>query len=303
MHIEKDVHAVVALHHGQVIEEHYGAGEDFKWNESLGQVTFGPDTLHDIRSISKSVTSLVYGIALGEGLVPGADEPLLEHFPKYPDLGRDPQRAKLRVEHALTMTLGLDWNENVPYTSVANSEIAMEFAEDRYRYVLERPIVEEPGKQWHYCGGASALLGALIAQGTGMPLEDYARAKLFGPLGIDTFEWMAGYDGVAAPASGLRLRTRDLAAIGQLVLDGGRDIVPASWIEASLTPHVQKEDGGSYGYQWHLSPEPWVAGFGNGGQILMILRERGLVVAINAGAYDNDRGSSWAALEAIRAAV
>jgi CubicO group peptidase (beta-lactamase class C family) len=294
------LHGLVIVRHGKLVLEQYGAGEDFKWNESLGSVTFGPDTLNDLRSVSKSVVALLYGIALADGQAPEPSEPLLRQFPEYPDLAADPARAGLTVEHALTMTLGLDWHEDVPYTSTANSEIAMEFAPDRYRFVLERPIVEAPGSRWSYCGGATALLGALIARGSRQRLQDFARDRLFGPLGIDAFEWMAGGDGVVSPASGLRLSPRDLARIGQLVLDrgwwDGREVVPATWIEELLRPRVQIGDGREYGYQWYLGSSslggsdarslPWVGANGNGGQRLFVFPDLALVVAQTAGTYN-----------------
>ena len=215
------LHGVVAIRGGKTVQEYYGEGEDFAWARSLGAVRFGPDTLHDVRSVTKSVTALLYGIALGEGRVPEPAAPLLRHFPQYPDLAAEADRARLTVEHALTMSLGLEWREEIPYDSPANAEIAMELAPDRYRFVLERPVVEPPGTRWSYSGGATALLGQLIADGTGQPLAEYGRAALFEPLGIETFEWMAGTDGVASAASGLRLTPRDLARIGELVLAEG----------------------------------------------------------------------------------
>jgi CubicO group peptidase (beta-lactamase class C family) len=175
------LHGVVMLRQGRLVLEWYGAGEDFSWNVSLGSVTFGPDTLHDLRSVTKSVVALLYGIALARGRVPGPEEPLYRHFPEYPDLAADPERASITVEHALTMTLGLEWDESAPYTSTANSEIAMETAPDRFRFILERPIVEAPGTSWRYSGGASALLGRLIAKGTGQPLQELARDALLEP--------------------------------------------------------------------------------------------------------------------------
>ncbi len=288
------LHAAVAVRGGQTLLEYYGAGVDFAWGTSLGVVEYGPDTLHDVRSVTKSVTALLYGIALGEGRVPHPAEPLLRQFPQYPDLAADPERARLTVEHALTMSLGLEWREDLPYNNPANAEIAMELAPDRYRYVLERPILELPGARWTYCGGASALLGRLIADGTGQPLPQYVRAALFAPLGITRFEWMAGADGVASAASGLRLAPRDLARIGELVLaDGasdGRQIVPASWIHAMLQPRLQTDWGGQYGYQWYIETiagHRLVAGMGNGGQRLIALPELDLTVAVTAGNYDD----------------
>ncbi|MDW5328332.1 serine hydrolase [Plantactinospora sp. KLBMP9567] len=292
------LHGVVAVRGGQPLLEYYGAGEDFAWNASLGVLEFGPETLHDIRSVTKSVTALLYGVALGEGLVPPPTEPLLRQFPQYPDLAADPQRARLTVEHALTMSLGLEWREDAPYDSPANAEIAMELAPDRYRYILERPILGPPGARWTYCGGATALLGRLISDGTGRSLPQYGQAVLFAPLGIDGVEWMTGADGVASAASGLRLSPRDLARIGELVLaegawDGQR-IVPADWIHAMLQPRLQTGWGEQYGYQWYigsLQHHRLATGMGNGGQRLFVLPDLDLTVAITAGNYDDpDQG-------------
>lgn len=292
--LAEGLHAIVVIHNGQTVLEHYGSGEDFSWGTSLGTVDFGPRTLHDVRSVTKSMTALLYGIALGDGLVPEPSAPLLAAFPEYPDLAADPERARLTVEHALTMSLGMEWKEEIPYNSPANAEIAMELAPDRYRFVLERPIVEPPGVRYSYSGGATALLGGLISRGTGRSLPDFARERLFGPLGIESFEWMAGPDGVHSAASGLRLATPDLARVGEMVLAGGewagRQVVPAAWVRAMVEPRLPVEWGGSYGYQWYSGAgdgHPWVGAMGNGGQRLTVVPDLGLVVAIAAGNYDD----------------
>lgn len=297
-----NLHGLVVMRGSQVIIERYGEGADFRLGDSIGQVTFGPDTLHDLRSVTKSVVALLYGIALAEDLVPEPRESLLAQFPEYPDLAEDPARARLTVEHALTMTLGLEWDESVPYTSTANSEIAMEFAPDRHRFILERPVVEEPGERWHYCGGASALIGRIISKGAGRSLAEFARQALFEPLGIKQFDWVRGADGFDIAASGLRLTPRDLAAIGSMVLDGGCGVVPRSWIEAVSAPRVRLEEGFSYGYQWYVGTgEPrHVGAHGNGGQRLYVEPARDLVVAVTAGDYDQrDRLSTQAVLAAV----
>jgi len=288
------LHAAVVVRGGQTLLEYYGAGEDYAWGTSLGLVMFGPETLHDLRSVTKSVTALVYGIALGEGRVPHPAEPLMRQFPQYEDLASDPRRAALTVEHALTMSLGLQWREDIPYNSPANAEIAMEQAPDRYRYVLEQPILQPPGTGWTYCGGATALLGRLIADGTGRSLAQYARAALFTPLGIADFDWATGADKVESAASGLRLTPRDLARIGELVLaDGqwdGRAVVPADWIRTMLQPRLQTDWGAGYGYQWYLETlagRRMPAAMGNGGQRLVVIPDLDLAVAITAGNYDN----------------
>ncbi|MEQ4300296.1 serine hydrolase [Plantactinospora sp. B6F1] len=288
------LHGAVVVRAGEILLEYHGTGEDFAWNHPLGVVEFGPDTLHDLRSVTKSVTALLYGIALGDGLVPDPAAPLLPRFPEYPELAADPALARLTVEHALTMSLGLEWREDVPYDSPANAEIAMELAPDRYRYVLTRPVLEPPGTRWHYCGGATALLGRLIADGTGQSLAEYGDSALFAPLGIKDVVWMFGADGVPSAASGLRLTPRDLARIGELVLAGGvwqgHRIVPADWIQTMLRPRLRTTWGAEYGYHWYLdvvAGHRLVSGNGNGGQRLVVIPEQDLVVAITAGNYDH----------------
>ncbi|MFE3453779.1 serine hydrolase domain-containing protein [Nonomuraea sp. NPDC059194] len=283
-----DLHGLVVLKDGALLFERYGKGEDHSWGVSHGVVTFGPATPHDLRSVTKSVVGLLYGIALADGLVPPPEEPLLAHFPEYPDLAADPARAALKVEHALTMTLGVEWREDLPYTTPENSEIAMELAPDRHRFILERPVVEEPGRTWHYCGGAAAIAARLIVKGAGEPLTEFARKRLFEPLGVGSFEWLAGDDGVHSAASGLRLTPRDLARIGQAVLDGGAGVVPSWWLDRALRPRVEIGEGAAYGYQWWVGTgqPPFAAGYGNGGQRLVVYPDLALVVAITAGRYD-----------------
>src|SRR5262249_23086267 len=146
----------------------------------LGTIRFDQETLHDLRSVTKSVVGLLYGIALATKRVPPPDAQLLDHFPEYPDLARDSVRQSLTVQHALTMTLGIEWDElTIPYSDMRNSEVAMNHAADRYRYVLERPIATQPGENWSYNGGATALLAGLISKGTGQSLQQFAQEALF----------------------------------------------------------------------------------------------------------------------------
>lgn len=299
------LHAVVVVRGGRLVFEHYADGADECWGRPLGRVSFGPDVLHDLRSVTKSVVSLLYGIALERGAVPPLEAPLLAAFPEFADLAADPARAAWTVRHALTMTLGIEWDEDRPYTDPLNSEIAMEQAEDRLRFVLSRPIVDAPGARWVYCGGASALIGALIARGTGQLLPDFAREVLFEPAGVGAFEWIRGADGTPSAASGLRLTPHGLARLGALLAGGGsldgRQIVPADWIAASFRPAISTGDGLDYGLQWWLGEgpvgpdsgpvvarpaEPWAAGFGNGGQRLFLMPSRELAVAIFSGRYN-----------------
>ncbi len=294
-----NLHAVVVMRHGRLALERYFEGEDERWGEPLGKVAFNADSLHDVRSVSKSVVGLLYGLALAEGKVPALDTPLIQAFPAYSDLAADEGRRSILISHALGMTMGLQWDEDLPYSDPRNSEIAMERSSDRYRYVLEQPIVAPPGERWCYSGGATALLGHLIAQGSGMPLLDYARHKLFAPLGIDKAEWTPGTNGEAAAASGLRLRARDLARIGQLVLQQGewpggrqgRALVLRHWIVQSIQPRVDAWPGLRYGHHWYVGQTraglAYYMAIGLGGQRLVVVPQHSLVYAVFMGNYDS----------------
>lgn len=287
------LHGVLVTLEDETIAEVYFSGEDERWGWSLGIVEHGPDTLHDLRSVSKSVVGLLYGVALSEGLVPAPDEQLLAAFPEYADLPNDPRRDAITLGDVLTMRMGTEWNENLPYTDPRNSEIAMERAADRYRFVLDRPMVNEPGKTWSYNGGATAILARLIAKGAGKPIDEYAREKLFAPLGITEFEWVRGGDDEPSAASGLRLKLRDLAKIGRMIAKGGafdgRQIIPSDWLEATFTPKVMLP-GLRYGFHWYLAndgdPPGWMSGFGNGGQRLTVQPQYDLVFAFYGGNYN-----------------
>lgn len=289
----RNLHAVFIARRGKLALQRYFDGADEIWGTPRGRVAFDAGTLHDLRSVTKSIVGLLYGIALAEGKVPAVDTPVLDAFPAYADLARDERRRGIRIAHVLSMTMGLDWNEDLPYTDPRNSEIAMEQSADRYRYVLERAIVSAPGQQWRYCGGATALLGHLIARGTGMPLLAFANSRLFAPLGIDGAAWTPGLDGEAAAASGLRLCAPDLARVGQLLLRrgdwDGRRIIPEAWIAASLEPRADAFDGVQYGYQWYLPRRrdgaPAAMGIGLGGQRLVVIPSLDLVYVIFMGNY------------------
>lgn len=297
------LHGVIADLGDERLGEVYFSGEDEAWGRPLGEVAHGPETLHDLRSVTKSVVSLLYGVALSEGLVPGLDEPLIDHFPEYSDLAADADRRRILVRHALSMTMGTEWDEiAIPYTDPKNSEIAMEMADDRYRFVLDRPIVDPPGTRWVYNGGATAVIARLIEKGAGERIDAYAEKKLFAPLGVDVFEWPRGKDGAPSAASGLRLRLPDLAKIGAMVaargLYDGRRIMPEDWLDISQSPHAWTDEGLRYGFFWWLAPPRlygeeleyplpvWAAGFGNGGQRLSIGFRSNVVVAISAGNYN-----------------
>jgi CubicO group peptidase (beta-lactamase class C family) len=290
------LHGLLVARRGAIAFERYFTGEDARWGKPLGVVAHGHDLLHDMRSVTKSVVGLLYGQALAAGLVPSTRARLVDSFPEYSDLYDDPLKRRITIGQVLAMRMGLDWKEDLAYADPANSENEMEAAPDRNRYILGRAMAHRPGTRWTYCGGATALLGHLIARGVGEPLSDYARRSLFAPLGISNFDWVAGRDGVESASSGLRLSPRDLARLGQMVLDYGEGVVPSSWLAASFRSRGVAEGELRYGYQWWLgrllaNGKPWMAAYGNGGQRLIVIPGLHMVVAIIAGNYN--RADQW----------
>src|SRR4029453_3421885 len=134
-----NVHAVVVVRNGKLVMERYFAGEDERWGDKLGRVTYGPEVKHDRCSTSKSVTSLLVGIALSEGKFPALNSPVFDAFPDYADL-KTPEKARITFRDLLTMSAGLAWNEDVPWSDPRNTEEAMIMAADPFRYVLSRPV-------------------------------------------------------------------------------------------------------------------------------------------------------------------
>jgi CubicO group peptidase (beta-lactamase class C family) len=302
---ELGVHAVLIERTGQLIYEEYFDGFDERWGESLGRVTMSAEVRHDLRSVTKSVVSALVGIAVGSGAIPGLDRPVVDWFPEFPELNT-PDRRRVTLAHALSMTSGLQWNEDLPYTDPRNDEIVMTGDAQPLRYALARPFARLPGSAFTYNGGLTQVMAAVLERATKVPIEEYARSRLFAPLGISDVEWVGDLAGMPAAASGLRLRARDLAKFGSLYLHGGRwdgtQVLPADWVDQStrrqfrFQPRGGADAGGEFGYAyfWWYNCYPTDAGLveartavGNGQQRIFVLSGLDMVVTILAGRYND----------------
>jgi CubicO group peptidase (beta-lactamase class C family) len=293
---EANLHSALMVRHGKIVYERYFAGEDRAGGTPLGRVAFHAGLAHDVRSISKGVISLLFGIARDRGLIKSLDEPALSHFPEHAGL-KTPDKERISIRHLLTMSAGLAWNEYISYNDPANSERRMMEAPDRVRYVLEQPIARPAGATYNYNGGLTELLAAILQRATGRQADDFANEALFAPLGIRNVEWRRYPDGTPN-MSGLRMRPRDLAKIGQLILKGGMwndsRVISKEWTEESTSPYVHGEGLFFYGYQWWLGRSlvnrrdiTWISAVGWGGQRMYIVPSLDLVVVVMAGLYDN----------------
>jgi CubicO group peptidase (beta-lactamase class C family) len=202
------IHAVLVARKGTLVFERYFRGDDEIpggiFGHHVESIAFDADTLHDMKSVSKSVASLAVGIAIDRGLIRSVDVPIFEFFPELSDL-RSAEKDRILLVHALTMTMGLKWEEATPATGdLANDEARMNMAWDPCRYVLGLPVTAPAGQEFFYNTGALRIISAIVHRATGLPLDEFARATLFEPLGIKS-EWARVRDETDA-GGGLRLR-------------------------------------------------------------------------------------------------
>jgi CubicO group peptidase (beta-lactamase class C family) len=305
---ELGVHAILIERSGRLIYEEYFSAFDQRWGQPTGLVTMTRESKHDLRSITKSVVSALAGIAVSEGAIKSLDQPVIDWFPEFPDLATA-ERKRVTLAHVLGMTSGLEWNEDIPYSDPKNDEIQMTRDAQPLRYALARAFVLEPGKEFNYNGGMTQVMAAVIERATKTPIGDYARTKLFQPLGITDYEWLGNLAGMPSAASGMRLRPRDAAKFGSLYLHGGQwngtRVLSADWVQQSTRRHARFrprtgiDAGGEFGYSyfWWYSCYPSArgliearSGVGNGQQRIYVLPGLDMVVTIFAGRY-NDAGA------------
>jgi CubicO group peptidase (beta-lactamase class C family) len=268
--------SILIIRHGHLVAERYFAGAP-------------PDSLYAIRSVTKSVISLLVGIAIQRGDIRGIAQPLGELFrPPLPTLHA--ADGAITVGNLLTMTGGFEWNEGANVSEYNNWALAP----DQIEYLLARPLVSPPGTSFNYNSAAVHLLSAVLQVNAGGTAA-FADMYLLGPLGIHARDWELDNRGIPNGGAGLYLRPRDLAKLGQLVLQRGRSgtsvVVPQSWIDQSTrrqgAAHGFLGELGAleYGNLWWLGQTAGhdvVLGWGYGGQLLYIVPDLDLVVATTA---------------------
>lgn len=292
-----NIHSLLVMRYGKLAAELYRSGSDRSiYSLWASERSFTAADRHDMRSVSKSVIGLLYGILLDRGAAPDIETPVASLYPECRDLN-DAARRKIRIRHLLTMTAGLDWTEPSPVRrATSTEEIALALRPCAYSYVFQHDVIAPPGVQFTYSGGLTAILSEIIERSTKRSLRVIADENLFTPLGIHDWEWIGDiYDKPMGP-QGLRLRPRDLMKIGAMALAGGlwenRRIVPADWISRSMQPSIATSPLGGYGFQWWTMTMldkgrrlPVHAAIGNGGQRLFLVPDLHLAIVTTAGDY------------------
>lgn len=186
-----NIHAIVVEHAGYLVYEVYLGGQDSRYYEPLGHRDFDVDSLHDLQSVSKSVTSLLLGLALRGDYENALATPVTEFFKDWKIAFGEGVEA-VTLHHVLTMTAGFEWDtETFPYDDPRNDNHKLfKIADDPATFVLGLRVTDPPGTVWKYNNGLTEILAAIIEQKTGKRLDEFAAEALFEPLGITNFEWI-----------------------------------------------------------------------------------------------------------------
>lgn len=292
------VTSLLVQQNGQTLYEQYYRGTN-------------PDTLHNTRSVTKTIIGLLVGTAISDGLIANESESVTAFFPDLkPYKNPDDRKDRITLKDFLTMSSRLECNDFNRYSR--GNEERMYIMEDWVKFTLDLPIKgyapweQRPenspyGRAFSYCSAGVHTLGQVVARASDKPLSEYGEERLFKPLGISRATWPKTSLDRDGGAGGLELTSRALAKLGSLYINKGRhegkNIIPASWIDASLTTQVDTGSGGhKYGYLiWQTRVE--VGGqqvmlnymSGNGGNKVVFVPELQLVIVITKTDY-NRRG-------------
>jgi len=291
----KNIHSILLVKNGKLIFEEYFYG-------------YNRDTKHIMYSASKSITSILVGIAMDQKMIPNVDQKAYAFLPEYKGTKWVDQKYDITLKHVLTMSAGIDWEDfKYPHHDARNSTGAMVRSGDWIKFVLDRDVIERPGDRFNYSDGLTMLLGVILKNSTGMYADGFAEKHLFTPLGISDYIWNQSPGGSVITAWGLSLKPRDMAKIGYLFLKNGRwngkQIVSQKWVNESTKAHMTQAHmpdvalGSGYGYQWWCGKtninnqviEVYYAA-GMGGQYIFVCPSLNLVAVITSRPIGNPLG-------------
>jgi CubicO group peptidase (beta-lactamase class C family) len=278
----KNTQGVVVTRHGTLVAEWYEDGRDAK-------------SYAGSWSMAKSFTSALVGIAIGEGKIPDVGKKLVDYYPSWAGSPRE----EITLEHTLHMSTGLMWDEDYVIEHASSSDVVhlVFTTESPLDYVVSKPLEFPPDTMFEYSSGNTLLLSGVIQKATGKRAGDYAQEKLFSKLDIEGAEWWRAKTGETLTYCCLDMTSRDFARFGLLYMQHGmwegEQVVPAAWVDASLTPAPTYK---GYGYQWWLEgntaagvPADLFMANGHDGQFIYVIPSLELVIVRN-GHYDKFEG-------------
>ncbi len=271
------VHSVQIVRHGKLVLDAYF----YPYNSEMR---------HDVASVTKSVTSTLIGLAVQKGLIRDVQQPVLSFFPNGPVANSDAKKQKLTLEHLLTMQAGWDCGFEAKEARL----FEMRHSADWLQFMLDLPMVAEPGTRFAYCSGNPHVLSMILSKATGTNALAFARRELFEPLGIRDVAWPADPRGNTHGWGDLQMHPRDMARLGQLFLQAGRwgerQILSEAWVHAASHPHVARTTNRDhYGYSWWVKGEDFPGMFeavGRGGQRINVWPAKDLVLVFTGSEFE-----------------
>ena len=306
----REVHSLLIYKSGKLIVEEYFPGHDYKWDAPayFGEwINWDSHHMHHLQSVTKSITSTCIGIAIDKGYIQNINQSIFDYLPEHQQY-KTGGKENITIEYLVTMTSGLQWDEwHASLSSAENDIIGVFFSEkDPVSFILQRPLIHEPGTTFTYSGGGMILLGEIIRNATGMDINEFSGKYLFEPLGIDSYDWWNQFsNGVYESAGCLRMTPRSMAKIGVTFLNqgtwDGKRIIAENWENKSAVPYnnnkkirIPGEDLGNtgYGYTW------WTKEFMNsgrkinmywgngwGGQKIVVIPDLDAVIVLTGGTF------------------
>ena len=287
--------AVVAVKGDSLLYEEYWDGySDSSWSGSF--------------SMAKSFTSLLMGAALKDSSITSLEDPVGKYLPEF----KDGEKAKIKLNHLLTMSSGTDWNET--YSDPLSVTTELYYGSDAYATATGVKVVDQPGTLHRYKSGDTQLLGLVIEKATGKSLSAYAAEKLWHPMGAEhPALWSTDHTGGHIKAyCCFNSNARDFARFGQLMLDSGRwkgqEIISPEYFAASIAPCMIRDESGNpadyYGYQWWIYPgnEKIIYARGILGQYIIVIPSKDLVL-VRLGKQRGEREPATHSLEEVGALI
>jgi CubicO group peptidase (beta-lactamase class C family) len=219
---------------------------------------FKIDSRHFSASMAKSFTSTLIGIAIDKGLIKGIDEKLCQYYDEWDCNNQSDFRSRITIRHAMTLTTGLEWQENwTTWDWNTNDALKMSKSQRYEKYMAERKGLYEPGRRFYYSTGDPMLLSKVIQKATGMTAFEFAQKNLIKPLDITNIDWKEDKDGYTITSSELETTVRDFAKFGYLFLNNGlwedKQIVSKEWVERATKTDPSVRGWDAYGYLWHVN--------------------------------------------------
>jgi len=293
----ENLNSVLIARHGKLVYEKYYNG-------------FSDSSLHDTRSSTKTLISILIGMAIDQKLIASEKAPAFAFYKERSYAHKDPRKEKITIEDLLSMSSPLECDDDNQFS--AGNEERMYLTEDYIQFLMDLPIrgiapfatkpEDQPyGRSFNYCTAGTVYLGAILTKASHTTVEKFAEKNLFGPLGIHHYKWQYIPGGMVMTGGGMRLHSRDYLKLAQLYLNrgsyNGKQLVSADWVLKSVTPKANARDNVDYGYLWWLQefgrPGKEHKAFymsGNGGSKIAAFPDLDLVVVLTSARYGNYRG-------------